>query len=173
METKITRVDVENPEIHWEYVNVESKRVLDLGCGDFGKATNLPYMTTAEYFLNKGASYVLGVDTNSGDVSKIKEKLGNRLDLEEQLVNSSNQIKKLIDENQIQIVKSDIEGAEIHLLQMSDEDFSQVEEYYIETHSDYLQDGFIEKLTRCGYTIPNIVILSHTNDQCKVIFAKK
>jgi hypothetical protein len=28
-------VSVENPDQHWEYVNVKNKRVLDLGCGDF------------------------------------------------------------------------------------------------------------------------------------------
>jgi hypothetical protein len=173
METKITKIDTENPETHWEFVNVHGKRVLDLGCGDFGNATNLSYPTTAEYFLNKGASYVLGVDLNYNDISKINERLGNVLELKIDTITSSDQIRRFITENQIQIVKSDIEGAEIHLLEMSDEDFSQIEEYYIETHNALLENNLQDKLTRCKYIITNIVILSHTNDVCKVFFAKK
>jgi len=173
METKITKIDTENPEKHWEFINVQGKRVLDLGCGDFGNATNLSYPTTAEYFLNKGASYVLGVDLNYNDISKINERLGNVLELKIDTITSSDQIRRFITENQIQIVKSDIEGAEIHLLEMSDEDFSQIEEYYIETHNTSLENSLQDKLTRCKYIITNIVVLSHTNDVCKVFFAKK
>jgi hypothetical protein len=173
METKITRVNVENPEFHWEFINVKGKRVLDLGCGDFGNAVNLPYITTAEYFLDNGASYVLGVDLDAGDISRINNHLGSKLELRNENITSPDQIKNLIIENQIQIVKSDIEGGEIHLLEMSDEDFSQIEEYYIETHNTSLESGFVDKLTRCGYIITDMIILSHTNDVCKVFFAKK
>ena len=173
METVITKIDVEEPHIHWEHINVQNKRVLDLGCGDFGRAMDLPYPTTAEYFIQEGASYVLGIDGNSGDIGQLLKNTGDKLEVRYLMINSPNQIFELITNNQIQIVKSDIEGAEEHLLTMDDADFSLVEEYYIETHSDVLETGFLEKFARCGYNVYHKIILIHTHDRCKVLFARK
>lgn len=169
------KVNSEDPNHHWEFVNVKNKRVLDLGCGDFGGVGHLPYTTTLEYFLIKEAAFVLGVDANSSDLNAIKQ-LENRysnFNVIESLVSSPDQIKDLIINNNIQILKSDIEGHEINLFNLDNETFTLIEEYYIETHSDDLYNQCINKLTNCGYDIYNQIALVQTNEVCKVIFARK
>lgn len=165
----------EDPFIHWENVNVEGKRVLDLGCGDFGNAGNLPYVTTLEYFLLKNASYVIGIDGNANDYNYVKalEAKYNNFDVVNEFINSPNHIEDLINLHKIDVIKSDIEGAEIHLLELPDDIFSMIEEYYIETHSEFLHTSTLEKLNRCGYVIYDEVNLGHTGGTSKVIFAKK
>lgn len=169
------KVNSEDPNYHWEFVNVKGKKVLDLGCGDFGNAGKLPYPTTLEYFLMKEAAFVLGVDANSSDLEAIrslKDRYQN-FDIIESTISSSDQIRDLIINNGIQVLKSDIEGAESHLFDLDDETFSLVEEHYIETHNDGLYNQCINKLTNCGYNIYDQIALVQTNEVCKVIFARK
>jgi len=169
------KVNSEDPKYHWEFVNVKSKRVLDLGCGDFGSVGHLPYTTTLEHFLIKEAAFVLGVDANSSDLNAIKslkDKYSN-FDIIESMISSPNQIKDLIINNNIQILKSDIEGAESYLFDLDDETFSLIEEHYIETHNDNLYNQCITKLTNCGYDIYEQISLVQTGEVCKVVFAKK
>ena len=68
-------VTSEDPQHHWKYINVRGKRVLDLGCGNHGNATTLPYPTTLEYFLEQGASFVVGIDLDGGDVRALQNKV--------------------------------------------------------------------------------------------------
>lgn len=169
-------VNSEEPNKHWEKVSVFGKRVLDLGCGDFDRISGLPYPSTLEYFLSLGASYVVGVDVSIPDVNFIKSNLNEyaeRFSIETKLISSANDILELIEKNNIQIVKSDIEGGECHLLSIPDSIFSQIEEYYIETHGNELYEMTIQKLINCGYEIYDQIDLTHTNGECKVIFAKK
>jgi len=169
------KVNSEDPNYHWEYVNVKNKRVLDLGCGDFGGVGKLPYTTTLEYFLIKEASFVLGVDVNISDLEAIKslETKYPNFSIINNMISSPDQIKDLIINNNIQILKSDIEGHEINIFNLDNETFSLIEEYYIETHSDELYNQCINKLTNCGYDIYDQISLTQTNEVCKVIFARK
>jgi hypothetical protein len=169
-------VDSEEPHIHWESVSVSGKRVLDLGCGDFGRVSFLPYPSTLEYFLSLGADYVVGIDGSYSDVNSIQFILNeyqNKFLIKEGFIISFDMILDLIEEHDIQIIKSDIEGGEIHLLSIPDEKFSQIEEYYIETHGEQLYNMAVDKLVRCGYEIYDKIDLIHTNGECKVIFARK
>lgn len=169
-------VNSEEPNKHWEPVSVFGKRVLDLGCGDFGRISILPYPSTLEYFLSLGASYVVGVDVSIPDVNNINSNLNEHMDrfsIETKLISNANEIIELIEKNDIQIVKSDIEGGECHLLSIPDNIFSRIEEYYIETHGNQLYEMTIQKLINCGYDIYNQIDLTHTNGECKVIFARK
>lgn len=169
-------VNSEEPNKHWEQVSVFGKRVLDLGCGDFGRISILPYPSTLEYFLTLGASYVVGVDVSMPDVNNINSNLKEHIDrfsIETKFISSVNDIIELIENNNIQIVKSDIEGGEYHLLSIPDDIFSRIEEYYIETHGNPLYEMTVQKLINCGYEIYDQIDLTHTNGECKVIFAKK
>ncbi len=170
----VKEISVENPDQHWEYVNVKDKRVLDLGCGDFGRATILPYPSTFEYFLEKEASFVVGVDADNIDIENLLQKVeANKVKTATMCIDDSQQIINLIEENNINIVKCDIEGAESFLFDVPEETFRKVEEYYIETHSEGLHERCISKLTECGYNIYAEVILMHTGALCKVLFAKR
>lgn len=169
-------IDSEEPNKHWGPVSVNGKRVLDLGCGDFGRISSLPYPSTLEYFLSLGASYVVGVDININDVNNINTVLGEyigKFSIYQKSINSVIDINELIEQHNIQIVKSDIEGDEAILLSIPDDVFSVIEEYYIETHGDQLYHQTIEKLQRCNYDIYEQIDLTHTNGICKVIFGRK
>lgn len=173
MEFKL--VNSEEPDKHWEFVSVLGQRVLDLGCGDFGRISSLPYPSTVEYFLIKGASYVVGIDSLDPDVNAIIDNLKdyeNKFSIQTANIQDSSILIDLIKNNDIDIVKCDIEGAEIHLLNISDDIFSNVEQYYIETHDDNLYNMTVDKLVRCGYEIYNKIDLTHAPG-CLVIFAKK
>lgn len=169
------QINSEDPVLHWEYVNVKDKIVLDLGCGDFGNAGNLPYSTSLEYFLIKEAAFVLGVDMLTSDINVIKsfESKYSNFSAINAMVHSPEQIKDLIVNNNIQIVKCDIEGSEAALFDLDDEFFVLIEEYYIETHTPDLYNRCILKLTNCGYDIYEQISLAQTGDVCKVIFAKR
>ena len=170
----IKEISVENPDQHWEYVNVKGKRVLDLGCGDFGNATILSYPSTFEYFLENDASFVVGVDYNNIDIENLTNKVDlNKVKTLTMSIDNPQQIINLIEENNINIVKCDIEGAESALFDVPEENFKKVEEYYIETHSEDLHARCISKLTECGYNIYAEIILSHTGGASKVLFAKR
>lgn len=169
------KVNSEDPKYHWEFVNVKNKRVLDLGCGDFGGVGHLPYTTTLEHFLIKEAAFVLGVDANTSDLNAIRllEAKYPNFSVIESMVSSPDQIRDLITNNNIQILKSDIEGHETNIFNLDDETFTLIEEYYIETHSDDLYNQCVNKLTSCGYVIYEQISLAQTNDICKVVFARK
>ena len=74
-------VNSEEPHLHWESVFVKGKRVLDLGCGDFGRIAGLTYPSTLEYFLGLGAIYVIGVDGSNQDVETMKSNMNDYLDM--------------------------------------------------------------------------------------------
>jgi SAM-dependent methyltransferase len=165
----------EEPHIHWEYVSVENKIVLDLGCGDFGNLSVLSYPSTLEYFLQLGCKYVIGVDLSEYDVNKLKSieyAHGDSFKLLCEEITSPDRISELIQHYKVDVVKSDIEGGEVHLFNVPDKIFSTVEEYYIETHGSNLYDMAIEKLNRCGYVIYEKINLVHAQPS-KVIFARK
>jgi hypothetical protein len=174
----VKEIFVENPDIHWQYANVEGKRVLDLGCGDFGNATTLTYPSTVEYFLERQASFVVGVDVSAVDTENLKNKIDiNKIKVLSMSIEDSSQIIDLIVQNNIDVVKCDIEGFETALFHVPIDTFRTVEEYYVETHSNDLHNRCIEKLTECGYDIYAEINLGQTNHHpqgsCKVLFARR
>jgi hypothetical protein len=174
MENLMKEVSSEDPNHHWKYVNVSGKRVLDLGCGDHGNATTLPYPTTLEYFLERGASFVVGIDLDGEDVRALRAKApSGRAHIEHITVDSAESITRLIAGYNIDIVKCDIEGGEVHLLSLDEVTFRSAEQYYIETHGPELYSQCIAKLAECAYTIYEQINLVHTEDWCKVIFAAR
>jgi predicted rRNA methylase YqxC with S4 and FtsJ domains len=64
------KVNNENPNEHWEFINVNGKTVLDLGCGRWEhveyRDPNWP--TTPEYWTQKGANQVIGIDADQNEI---------------------------------------------------------------------------------------------------------
>lgn len=163
----------EHPRDHWpeSCVNVKGRVVLDLGCGFFGLAnsfreghtswfyhiplTNM--ISTTQHWLNLGAKRVIGLDPNEDDIEHLRGvvKEDHVLFLAEP-IKSSLQIKSLVKTFGVDVIKADIEGAESYIIDLSDEDFCLVKEYYIEIHSQELFDNMYRKLTACGYQIREI-----------------
>lgn len=153
------------PDIHWptSITNVYDKTILDLGCGSDGYKDQEPWISTVEYWLLRGAKKIIGIEANSKDAEYLNNKFS-KLDGKVKVINdsiqSSTQIQNLINEYDIQIVKSDIESFEYHFLDVDDSSFSKIDEYYIETHDDIdesieqsIYGKLVDKFEKCGYSI--------------------
>jgi len=94
-------IDTEEPNIHWGFLDIKDKTVLDLGCGKWWSS-----ISTAEWFLNEGAKQVIGVDLSPMSIDR------DNFIMKAERIDSSDQLQKLIDEFKPDIIKCDIEGAE-------------------------------------------------------------
>jgi hypothetical protein len=161
------------PEIHWpaSSTNVAGKIVLDLGCGSDGFKSQEPWISTIEHWNNLGAAKIVGVELNSQDVEMLQEKFrGNHnILIYNDAIKNVSQVRDLISKHDVQIIKSDIEGWEEVLLNLSDEEFSGIQEYYIETHDDIsasiedtIYHRLMEKFVRCGYVIRDQAVFQWT-----------
>lgn len=156
-------IESEAPLEHWGFVEVVGKTVLDLGCAYFGADSE----KTPTFFLEAGASYVVGVDMTLSGLESINDP---NIALIQLSIESPNEIAKLYERFEPQVVKCDIEGAEMHLLSLSDGIFKMPEQYAIEVHSDELDEAFTKKLRSCGYKIKTVGDILHA-EGCKVLHA--
>lgn len=142
----------------WGSIEVLDKKIIDIGIDTKYETSNKTINTTTEYFLSNGASDVLTLD-----------------------IISNNDISKFINEYNPDIIKCDINGLEIYLLNINDSIFSRVEQYSIKTHSHEIYRLAENKLIRCGYDIYKRINLTyspqhsswHENGNYKIIHAKK
>ena len=173
----MVKVDNENPNLHWEFVNVDGRIVLDLGCGRWEhiehRDPNWP--TTPEYWINKGASFSIGLDSDSNEINWFNDQFNDdsRYKFECMFISSTADMANLISTYNPDCIKCDIEGGESTLFDLDDDIFCKIDEYYIETHGDELYNRCIEKLTRNNYVIHSLIDLVHTQGFCKVVFARK
>lgn len=172
-----TLVNNENPVDHWQYINVKDKIVLDLGCGRWEKVESRDsnWLTTPEFFLVNNAKKVIAVDADPEEISWFTNRLQNNSNIEFILkaINSTQDILDIYTKYRPNCVKCDIETNEKFLLQLTQEQFCTVDEYYIETHGTNLYLQVLDTLNEYGYSITNQIDLTHTKGYCKVIFANK
>ena len=167
------QINTEDPKEHWQFASVKERIVLDLGCGRWELVDHPLWPTTPEYFIQKGAKKVIGVDCDANEIIWFNSNLNESMyDFANQCIKSTDCISFLIGKHSPNCMKIDIEGAEIHLINLSDDIFKLVDEYYIEVHSDHLYNQCILKLAQNRYDIYQQIHLIHTG-ACKVIFAKK
>jgi hypothetical protein len=150
-------------EKHWGVIECRDKVVLDLGA-DYG--------STAKFFLEKGAKMVIAVE---GD-----ERLAHKLRKNSERVKGiiavglriacAKDIENLILEFKPDVVKVDIEGAEVFLKGVDSHIFSLVNEYAVETHDKEIYDLVIAKFREENYSY---LISSCFGESIKVIDAKK
>ena len=93
-------INSEEPKEHWSFLNPKGKIVLDLGCGKFYSS-----ISTAQWFLDEGATKVIGVDINKEPIEDERfvpyaKAVSSKKDLEDFLYHTP------------EIIKCDIEGAE-------------------------------------------------------------
>lgn len=150
----------EDYDLHWNFLSFKDKKILDLGA-DYG--------STASYFLWKGAKQVIAVEGDHKLASKLKENFSNnnKVITIEKIINDPQDIANLIDSYSPDIVKSDIEGAEIHLLGVPDNILETVNEWLIEAHSQTIYHKLIECFSRLGFNVSQIFY-----NQVKVVKAE-
>lgn len=136
----------ENYDYEYGKLDYRNKRVLDLGA-DYG--------STAEYFLEKGAIEVVAVEGHKVLYGQLVENckwLKNVIPVF-LFITEPKQISELIEKYKPDIIKSDLDGYEIHLLKIPDIILSSVNEYTLEIHSMELLNMSIEKFLGNGYQI--------------------
>ena len=149
---------LEHPEIHWDKIPIKGKVILDLGAGHWNSCVP----TTPEWFMAHGAAHVIAVDLNKESL-RIVESLAReirgsegKLDVINKEISSPEDISVLINKYNPDAIKCDIEGAEIHLINVDDVDFSKVKHYAVECHlfsNEEMRTLLEEKFERCGYTV--------------------
>lgn len=158
--------ETESPDEHWGYLDVDGKVVLDLGCGNFGGEVT---QSTPEFFIERGASKVIGVDVWIDSLNHIEHP---DIALIGMSIDNADEIANLIRRFTPDVIKCDIEGGERHLLDLPDNVLQTVKAYAIETHDDDLYDRAWQVLRGNGYKIRTTVDLLHAQP-CKVVHATK
>lgn len=152
----------EEPEIHWGFLDIDGKTILDLGCS--------PYYTsisTWEWFVNNGARKVIGIDLGNDEYSEDKF-IYHVLNID-----SSSKIIDLIKEYNPQIIKCDIEGSERNFKSIKKEDLGNVKEFAVEYHDNETKVLMEDKLKEWGFDIVDYyTLMGHDIERIGVIHAK-
>lgn len=154
-------INSEEPDDHWGFLNPKNKTVLDLGCAKF-----FSKISTAEWFVNKGSIKVVGVDTH--DIGYSHENFIMKI----KTISSSDHLRSLIDEFLPEIIKCDIEGAEIYfeklLLPICVTDFA------VEYHDEKTKLSIENSIASWGFTnIEYYTLLGHSINRIGVIHVWK
>ena len=158
---EIFKIESEDSSDHWRFLKPEGRVVLDLGCGRWctreGSWENLVHEEFSPIYLSKmGAKKIIGVDTSKNEIDYFNETTKNEsnkflfLELE---INSPEQLKKLIFDHNIDMIKSDIEGYETNFLSFTKEDLLNIKYFAVEYHSHSIKNSFIEKFREWGFDI--------------------
>ena len=147
MTTKV--VESENPLEHWNDIqNVEGKVVLDLGCGWLFQ----PFESTPQYFINRGAKKIIGVDASCQEIEKLNATFPEHTFVCKTISNFDD-LLGLITEYKPELIKMDIEGHEQHMKDITAEQFESVEEIAVEYHNPTCKEILEKKLTELGFEI--------------------
>ena len=143
----------ENSSIHWLPINVDGQVVLDLGYGRW--SIDVLEETSPMYFKKMGATRIIGVDYSHADYMYFNQNFdmsdGSKfLHME---IKSADDIRSLIKEHGITMIKTDIEGGEICMKDLTKEDLEPINEFAIEYHSKEIFEMFMAKLPEWGFTV--------------------
>jgi hypothetical protein len=150
MNTKI--VNSEDPKEHWNDIKkVDGMIVMDLGCGWLFQ----PHESTPEYFINRGAKLVVGIDAAGGEIQQLTEKYPDHIFICKD-ISTKNDLCELFDEYMPDVVKMDIEGYESLIDEMDASHFISIQELAIEYHNPICKEILDRKLPEFGFTITNV-----------------
>jgi hypothetical protein len=143
-------INSEHPDVHWGFLDVKDKMVLDLGCGINSEHTPTPW-----YFINeKKAKYVVGVDSDNNSYQWFKQNfvVKNFIPIMD-MVDRWEKIRMYIDYWQPEVIKMDIEGAEIYMNAVDVSHFKGVKEIGIEYHNLSCLLSCENKLKEAGFKL--------------------
>lgn len=143
----------DNSEDHWPCVNMEGKVLLDLGCGRWD--TYELCHSSPIYLGSLGASKVYAVDAKASEINYFNN---NNPDPEKYTfinasVESAEQIKRWIDDFNIDYIKSDIEFYERLFFTLTTEDMKNIKEFAVEYHDLDIKTQFLEKFKEWGFEV--------------------
>jgi len=152
----------EDFERHWGFLTFAGKVVLDVGA-DYG--------STAAFFLNKGASKVICVESYKPDFVRLETlaKKEPRIEAYERHISSADDWKFFL-QKRPEIAKIDCEGCEGFLLDVDADSLNLVSEYAIELHNEAnsrqcgnphdkgndLKPLFVDKFSKAGFAVETL-----------------
>lgn len=171
----IDNINTENPNQHWKHIECSGCVTVDLGCGRWDKVEtrDASWLTTPEFFIDKGATIVYAIDADPTEIEWFNQTVDKtRIVPICSSINTVDDIISLYHYYKPTVVKIDIEGFEVLFLQLRDEIFTSINFYAIETHSEKLYTLFLKKFATLNYEIVGTINLIHAPPM-KVIFARK
>jgi hypothetical protein len=163
-------IESENPEHHWHLVKTQDENILDLGCGFH--MIEPGWETTPEYFINRGAKKIIGVDPSSGDILKFKS-LYPEQDFYCDAIDSVQKLDDYINNNNITSLKMDIEGYEVKFIE-SLNSYTSLKYVAIETHSKKILNDMIKKLISLNFNIDTVcTFYPRVYNICNLIYASR
>ena len=125
----------EDPKNHWSFLEVKDKLVLDMGCSFYEAYFNPGMLSSAEWFVKEGATKVIGFDSDPAEVKKyhIVYKNNPKYEIFKMYLDSDLQIRELL-KYKPQVIKCDVEGAEINFNSITKEEMECVEQIAFEYH---------------------------------------
>lgn len=167
----IKTIEDESPVDHWGMLNVRNKIVLDLGCGRMWDIRP----TTPEFFLNQGASKVIGVEMWDNERIWYKENVqDDRLTVFTDKVTTPEALRSLIQTHNPEVIKCDIEGDEAILMDFNSDDFKDIDEIAAEYHNVEMKSMFLDKYLFWGFRSVEMFALNGFDfEQQGVIYLKK
>lgn len=149
MKSKVTGLIMdERASEHYRAIECEGEIVMDLGCGRWGM-TKLED-TSPGYFMAQGAEKIIGVDKSNADVACYSENLAGVWIQENLLL--TEQIRSLISIHKPTLLKVDIEGDEILLTCLGEDDMEGIRKMAIEYHSEELEEMIQEWAEAIGFS---------------------
>lgn len=164
----------ENSEHHWPYLNTKNKILLDLGCGRHD--TNDLYQSSAVYLGEQGAIKVIAIDGRQSEIEYFQSVNPNpeKYIFINQFINSSDDIRKLLQDYNPTSLKCDIEEYEINFYDITQEEMKNVTDIAIEYHNYDILEKITEKIKEWGFTINAEGKFGFVNaPQMGVLFASK
>jgi hypothetical protein len=164
MKNKIELFSIENEHASdsLRFLNPKNKNLLDLGCGRHtdrdGKWTLPLTEYTPIFSALRGANKIIGVDSRGTEKEYYDEYFKeNFKDIETHfytsLIENSDQVKTLINNHDVNYIKTDIEGYETLFLDWTKEDFVNIDDFVIEYHSENIKNSFLSRLDEWGFEI--------------------
>jgi hypothetical protein len=122
----------ESPDIHWGFLDIRNKVVLDLGCG-----INSEFTPTPVYFLQeRKASKVIGVDGNPQSYEWFKQNYNVQHFIPHMdMVDRHEKFIMYMDYYKPQVMKIDVEGSEIMMNAIEYKHFDGIDEIAVEYHN--------------------------------------
>jgi hypothetical protein len=165
-------IESENSTDHWPYFNVNNHNVLDLGCGRwYTKEVD----ELSPIYFGKTANKVIGLDSNLDDINfyKTETSTNPKFTFIHDYISNADQVRVLLKEYSITALKSDIEGGEVVLLDLTKDDLNNVTQLAIEFHNEDLKEAFTSKVVEWGFNIDVKANFARTPDYMGVLFCSK
>lgn len=143
-------IRTEEPKEHWGFLDVEGKVLMDMGCGIWEHNIEL----TPIFFLNKGATKVIGIDPSEPSYTWYRDNLKTeRFFQHMDYLDSTEKFKFYLNAYKPQVLKIDVEGSEIYLNNITKEDMESVIEIGVEYHSLACRITIESMATEWGFKI--------------------